>query len=133
MRLAAAIAGIVLFVAATFTPVALGLSAMSDPAGGGPAIVVVNDTSRTWQVLACTSGPYPDRAILQPGERWAPEGFPTQDDPGAGCWLAARDTAGGLDNGACLAVPETSQRTVLVSRAVPSSLAECMDRSDPRL
>ena len=134
VRLAALVLGLALLVPAAATGMVLGLGAlMSDPGGSVPNLVVVNDTPSTWQVMACTSDYYPDAGPVRPGQHWLPQDWPNQDDPGAGCWLAPQDAVGHLGPGVCLAVPETPQLTLLVSRAQPSSLAACMDRSDPRL
>ncbi|MGZ4599898.1 hypothetical protein [Oryzihumus sp.] len=134
VRLTAVVVGLALLVPAGTAGMVLGLGAlMSDPAGSASGVVFVNDTASTWQVLACTGNYYPDAGPLRPGQDWFPEDWPNQDDPGAGCWLAPRDDAGHLGPGVCLAVPETPQVTFRVSRAHPSSLAACMDRSNPSL
>lgn len=39
---------------------------MSEPAGSASILVVVNDTSRTWQVPACTTDYFPDAGPLRP-------------------------------------------------------------------
>ena len=39
---------------------------MSEPAGSASILVVVNDTSRTWPVLACTGDYFPDAGLLRP-------------------------------------------------------------------
>lgn len=88
---------------------------------------------QTWQAVACTGAYYPDKTPLTPGAHWRPDGWPFQDDDGAGCYLATVDNAGHLGDGVCLSVPQNGQKVFHMSEARPLSLAECMDRSNPSI
>ena|GEM_PF-3592185 len=97
----------------------------------GKTITVVNDTDQHWQAVACTSEYFPDGIGLAPRSTWVPDGWPIQDDDGAGCYFAKVDPAGHLGAGVCLYVPQFGTDVFRLSEAHPSSLAECMDRSNP--
>ena len=108
-----------------------GLASAVESGASGPTITVVNDTGRRWQAVACTSEYYPDHINLGPGRTWVPDGWPIQDDDGAGCYFAAIDQVGHLGAGVCLYVPQFGTDVFRLSDAHPSSLADCMNRSNP--
>ena len=134
IRLAAVCSVCAVVVVAAVTVTAAATAAVASgllSSANGPTITVVNDTGRHWQAVACTSDFYPDRINLAPRSTWVPDGWPIQDDDGAGCYFATVDSVGHLGEGVCLYVPQFGTDVFRLSEAHLSSLAACMDRSNP--